>query len=201
MEPLSTALLLTAIAGLLILSGLASRLSQHLGVPALLIFLLLGIAAGSEGIGGIPFADYALAFRLGTTALVLILFDGGLNTSVDVFRRAAASASMLATVTVVLTAFLVAGVGVLLGLSLPIAILVGAVVSSTDAAAVFSVLRGSGIRLKEKTGAVLEVESGLNDPMAVLLTFVATEVVLGTQTLGSHTLWLLLLQLVVGILG
>jgi potassium/hydrogen antiporter len=201
MEPLSTALLLTAIAGLLILSGLASRLSQHLGVPALLIFLLLGIAAGSEGIGGIPFADYALAFRLGMIALVLILFDGGLNTSVDVLRRAAAPASMLATITVVLTALLIAGVGVLLGLSLPIAILVGAVVSSTDAAAVFAVLRGSGIRLKEKTGAVLEVEAGLNDPMAVLLTFVATEVVLGAQTFGSHTLWLLLLQLVVGILG
>ena len=201
MEPLSTAFLLTAIAGLLILSGLASRLSQHLGVPALLIFLLLGIAAGSEGIGGIPFADYSLAFRLGMIALVLILFDGGLNTSVDVLRRAAAPASILATVTVALTALFVAGVGVLLGLSLPIAILVGAVVSSTDAAAVFSVLRGSGIRLREKTGAVLEVESGLNDPMAVFLTFVATEVLLGTQTLGSHTLWLLLLQVVVGMLG
>ncbi|MEW6296302.1 MAG: potassium/proton antiporter [Thermodesulfobacteriota bacterium] len=201
MEPLSTALLLTALAGLLILSGLASRLSQHLGVPALLIFLLLGIAAGSEGIGGIPFADYALAFRLGTIALVLILFDGGLNTSADVFRRAAAPAGVLATVTVVLTALFVAGAGVLLGLSPPIAILVGAVVSSTDAAAVFAMLRGSGIQLKEKTGAVLEVESGLNDPMAVFLTFVATEVILGAQTFGLHTLWLLLLQGAVGLLG
>jgi hypothetical protein len=170
MEPLSTALLLTAIGGLLILSGLASRLSQHLGVPALLIFLLLGIAAGSEGIGGIPFADYSLAFRLGIIALVLILFDGGLNTSRDVLRRAAAPATMLATGAVVLTALLVAAVGLLLDLSPSIAILVGAVVSSTDAAAVFAVLRGSGIRLKEKTGAVLEVESGLNDPMAFFLT-------------------------------
>lgn len=201
MEPLSTALLLTAIGGLLILSGLASRLSQHLGVPALLIFLLLGIAAGSEGIGGISFADYPLAFRLGMVALVLILFDGGLNTSGDVLRRAAGPASMLATVAVVLTALLTAAVGMLLGLSYPVAILVGAVVSSTDAAAVFSVLRGSGIRLKEKTGAVLEVESGLNDPMAVLLTVVATEVLLGDQTLGSHTLWMLLLQGVMGIVG
>jgi cell volume regulation protein A len=201
MEPLSTALLLTAIGGLLILAGLASHLSQQLEVPALLIFLLLGIAAGSEGIGGIPFDNYALAFRLGIIALVLILFDGGLNTSVEVFRRAAAPASMLATAAVVLTALLVAVVGLLLGLSPPIAVLVGVVVSSTDAAAVFSVLRGSGMRLQEKTGAVLEVESGLNDPMAVFLTVVATEVVLGTQTLGSDTLWLLLLQLVGGIVG
>ena len=180
MEPLSTALLLTAIGGLLILSGLASRLSQHLGVPALLIFLLLGIAAGSEEIGGIPFADYSLAFRLGIIALVLILFDGGLNTSRDVLRRAAAPATMLATGAVALTALLVAAVGLLLDLSPSIAILVGAVISSTDAAAVFAVLRSSGIRLKEKTGAVLEVESGLNDPMAFFLTFIATEVILGT---------------------
>lgn len=84
MEPLFTALLLTAIGVLLLLSGLASRLSQSLGVPALLIFLLLGIAAGSEGIGGIPFADYSLAFRFGMIALILILFDGGFNTSGDV---------------------------------------------------------------------------------------------------------------------
>jgi len=201
MEPLSTALLLTAIGGLLILSGLASRLSQHLGVPALLIFLLLGIAAGSEGIGGIPFADYSLAFRLGIIALVLILFDGGLNTSRDVLRRAAAPATMLATGAVALTALLVAAVGLLLDLSPSIAILVGAVVSSTDAAAVFAVLRGSGIRLKEKTGAVLEVESGLNDPMAFFLTFIATEVILGTQTIGLHTLWLLFLQVGIGLLG
>ncbi|MGE0820561.1 MAG: potassium/proton antiporter [Candidatus Binatia bacterium] len=201
MEPLSTGLVLAAIGGLLILSGLASRVSQHLGVPALLIFLLLGIAAGSEGIGGIPFEDYALAFRLGMIALILILFDGGLNTSLDVFRRAAAPASMLATGTVVLTALFVAAVGILLGLSPPIAILVGAVVSSTDAAAVFSVLRGSGIRLKEKTGAVLEVESGLNDPMAVLLTFVTTEIILNVQTLNRHMFWLLLIQLLVGLLG
>ncbi len=203
MEPLSTALLLVVIGWLLILSGLASRLSQHLGVPSLLIFLLLGMAAGSEGVGGIPFADYSLAFRLSIIALVLILFDGGLNTSGDVLRRAAAAATVtvLATGGVVLTALLVAAMGLLLGLSPSIAILAGAVVSSTDAAAVFAVLRGSGTRLQEKTGAVLEVESGLNDPMAFFLTSVATEVILGTQTLGLHTLWLLLLQLVIGLLG
>src|SRR5581483_8748197 len=201
MEPWSTALFLTAIGGLLLLAGLASSLSQQLEVPALLIFLLLGIAAGSEGIGGIPFANYSVAFRLGTIALVLILFDGGLNTSVDVLRRVAAPAGLLATLAVLLTALFVAAVGVLLDLSPSIAIVIGAVVSSTDAAAVFSMLRGSGIRLKERLGAVLEVESGLNDPMAVLLTFMATEVLLGAQTLGSYTFWLLLLQLGGGILG
>ena len=122
-EPIATATLLAAIGILLALAGLASPLSGRFGVPALVIFLALGIAAGSEGIGGIPFDDYALAFRLGSIALVLILFDGGLNTSPVVFRRALRGASLLATLSVLLTALVMAGCGLLLGLPTPLALL------------------------------------------------------------------------------
>jgi cell volume regulation protein A len=197
-EPATTAALLAAIGILLALAGLASPLSGRFGVPVLVIFLLLGIAAGSEGLGGIPFEDYGLAFRLGTVALVLILFDGGLNTSRAVFRRALAPAGVLATLSVVLTALVVAGFGVLLGLPAPLALLAGAVVSSTDAAAVFSILRSSSVRLERSTSAVLEVESGLNDPMALFLTLVATEVALGTPMDAGDFALEFLLQLVGG---
>src|SRR5690606_17113169 len=96
-EPEATAAILAAVGGLIVLAVVASPLSRRLGVPVLLLFLLLGMLAGSEGLGGIPFADYGLAYRLGTIALVLILFDGGLNTPPAVLRRAARSAGWLAT--------------------------------------------------------------------------------------------------------
>jgi cell volume regulation protein A len=201
MEPNATGVLLAGTGVLLALAVALSPLSQRLGVPALLAVLLVGMAAGSEGIGGVPFDDYHLAFRLGTVALVLILFDGGLDTPRAVFRRVLVPAALLATVGVLLTAALVAAVGLLVGLPPPLAVLVGAVVSSTDAAAVFSVLRGSRVRLHQATGATLEVESGLNDPMAFLLTVAATEVLLGTQTIGPHLALAVVLQLAVGVLG
>jgi cell volume regulation protein A len=103
-EPLGTALVLSALGLLLLLAGLASPLPGRVGVPVLLLFLGVGMAAGSEGIGGIPFEDYALAFRLGNVALALILFDGGLNTPLPVLRRVIGRASALATVSVLLTA-------------------------------------------------------------------------------------------------
>ncbi|MFO0688407.1 MAG: potassium/proton antiporter [Myxococcota bacterium] len=197
-EPEATAAILAAVGILILLAGVASPLSRRLGVPALLIFLLLGMLAGSEGLGGIDFADYGLAYRLGTIALVLILFDGGLNTAPGVLRRAARPAGLLATVSVVATAALMTGFGVALGLEPRLALLAGAVVSSTDAAAVFSVLRGGGVRLRERTAAILEVESGLNDPMAVFLTIVATEFALGEPVDASSVARLFGEQVVVG---
>jgi cell volume regulation protein A len=156
-------------------SALFTRASERIGVPVLLIFLVVGMLAGSEGIGRIEFENYQLAYRLGTVALVLILFDGGFNTSMSVVRRVAAPASVLATAGVVGTALLLAaGARWLLGLNWPQALLLGAIVSSTDAAAVFAVLRGSGIHLQRRVAATLEVESGANDPMAVILTTVVT---------------------------
>lgn len=192
-EPAATAALLAAIGILLVLAGLASPLSNRLGVPALVLFLGLGMLAGSEGLGGIPFDDYALAFRLGTIALVLILFDGGLNTAPAALRRAALPAGLLATLGVVATAGLVALAGWAFGLAPVTALLVGAVVSSTDAAATFAVLRSSGVRLRESTAATLEVESGLNDPMAILLTMIATELALG-RAMGAGEIGLLFVR-------
>src|SRR5690606_29295886 len=129
---------------------------------------------GSEGIGGIEFADYGFAYRLGTIALAFILFDGGLNTPMGAVRRSIRPAGVLATIGVVCIAALVGVAARLLGFPWAEAMLLGAIVSSTDAAAVFSVLRGSGLHLKKRVGATLEVESGLNDPMAVILTMVLT---------------------------
>jgi cell volume regulation protein A len=174
-EPNATALLLTTCGVLLAVSVVFSRASQRAGVPIALLFLVIGMVAGSEGLGGIVFEDYPFAFRLGSIALALILFDGGLNTPVGAVRKVWAPAGVLATLGVVLVAGLVAGAGRLLGLEWSEALLIGAVVSSTDAAAVFAVLRGSGLHLKPRVGLTLEVESGANDPMAVILTTTLTQ--------------------------
>ena len=174
-EPGATALLLATLGFLLLLSIAFSRATARVPVPLAFVFVLVGIVAGSEGLGGIAFTDYGAAFRLGTMALALILFDGGLNTPMSAVRKGAAAAGVLATVGVVATAALVAAVAHAIGFPWPYALLLGAVVSSTDAAAVFGVLKGSGIRLKHRVGRTLELESGLNDPMAVILTMLLTQ--------------------------
>jgi cell volume regulation protein A len=139
--------------------------------------------AGSEGLGGIAFDDYQFAFRAGSAALALILFDGGLNTPLDTVRRALAPAGLLATVGVVGTMFGVAFVAHRLALPWSSSFLLGAIVSSTDAAAVFAVLRSNGIQLKHRVGGTLEVESGINDPVAVILTTLLTRQLLGERRL------------------
>jgi cell volume regulation protein A len=203
-EPAATAFLLTICGVLLAVSVVSSRASQRIGVPIALFFLVVGILAGSEGIGGIPFDDYQLAFRMGSVALALILFDGGLNTPMEVIRRVWAPAGVLASAGVLLVAGLVAGLGYLGGLSWPAALVLGAIVSSTDAAATFAVLRASGLQLKRRVAATLEVESGANDPVALLLTTSLTanllspgELEVGRMLLGmvSH----LLIGAVIGI--
>ncbi|MBA2688924.1 MAG: potassium/proton antiporter [Gemmatimonadaceae bacterium] len=173
-EPLATAVLVTVIGILLGVSVLFSRASERSGVPVALIFLIIGIIAGSEGIGGIAFESYEATARLGTLALVLILFDAGLNTPVESLRKYLAPAAVLATLGVIGTALLVAAAAHALGFPWTFALVLGAVVSPTDAAAVFAVLRNSGIHLKRRVGLTLEAESGLNDPMAVILTTVLT---------------------------
>ncbi|HEX2141915.1 MAG TPA: potassium/proton antiporter [Candidatus Limnocylindria bacterium] len=198
-EPEATALLL-AVGGLLLgVSVVFSRASQRTGLPIALLFLVVGMLAGSEGIGGIEFDDYEFAFRIGTLALALILFDGGLNTPLSAVRRVAAPVGILATVGVAMVAGLTAVVAHLLGLGWGEALLVGAVVSSTDAAAVFSVLRGSGLHLKRRVGVTLEVESGINDPAAIILTTVLTQNLLAPGSVGGWQIPLqVLLQIVVG---
>jgi potassium/hydrogen antiporter len=198
-EPGATALLLTICGVLLVVSVLSSRASQRIGVPIALFFLVVGMLAGSEGIGGIPFEDYELAFRIGSMALALILFDGGLNTPLEVVRRVWAPAGVLASLGVLLVAGLVAFAARLGGLPWQAALVLGAIVSSTDAAATFAVLRASGLHLKRRVAATLEVESGANDPAAVILTTTLTSNLLVPGELGAGAILVgIITQLVIG---
>jgi cell volume regulation protein A len=198
-EPTATAILLTAFGGLLAASVALSRASARLGLPVALLFLVVGVLAGAEGIGKIPYDDYHFAFRVGTTSLVLILFDGGLNTTFAHARAVLLPAATLATLGVVATAGLVAVAAHALGVDWPIALLLGAIVSSTDAAAVFSVLTATGTRLRQRVGLTLEVESGLNDPMAVILTTALTAAAASGHTVEPLALILdVLLEMTVG---
>lgn len=198
-EPFPTAAVLAILGTLLVASALFSRAGQRLGVPIALVFLSVGMLAGSEGIGRIAFEDYRLAYRLGTAALVFILFDGGLNTSLATVRRVAAPAAVLATAGVLGTAALVAVAGHAIGFAWLNALLLGAIVSSTDAAAVFSLLRGSGVTLRPRVGATIEVESGANDPMAVILTIVITDSLMnGPAGLGWHIALTVIREIVLG---
>ncbi len=169
-----------AVASLLLLVSLgASKLSARFGIPALLLFLGVGMLAGSEGPGGIYFDDPGVAQFLSVTALAFILFSGGLDTEVADIRPVLGKGAILATLGVLITALVVGAVVSMagLGFSLQESMLVGAIVSSTDAAAVFAILRSKGVGLKEGLKPLLELESGSNDPMAIFLTVGVIELV------------------------
>lgn len=175
-----------ALASLLFLiSLLSTTLSPRVGIPVLLLFLGVGMLAGENGLLGIRYDDVTSAYLIGSTALAVILFDGGLRTDPAAFRVALAPALSLATLGVVLTAGFSAVVAMLvLDLGMLEAALVGAIIGSTDAAAVFSLLHGRGMALKQRVGATLEIESGANDPMAVFLTLVLVQAVAAEQLPG-----------------
>ena len=168
------------LAALLILAGILSSLvALRFGAPLLLVFLLVGMLAGEAGPLGIRFDDVRLAYTIGSVALALILFDGGLRTRYQTFRNVIGPAGLLATIGVLVTAALTAPAAVwALGLGWTEALLVGAVVASTDAAAVFFLLHAKGLRLRPRVSATLEVESGINDPFAIFLTIVLIEIIL-----------------------
>jgi cell volume regulation protein A len=162
---------LVAASVLLLLSIFASKAASRLGVPALLLFLVLGMFAGSDGPGGIYFDDAYVAQSLGVVALSLILFSGGLDTEWSSIRPVLWQGLALSTAGVVITAALFGLFAkIVLGSSVLEGLLLGAIVSATDAAAVFSVLPGRGIGLTGHVRPLLELESGSNDPMAVFLT-------------------------------
>jgi cell volume regulation protein A len=172
-------------AGLIMAAVFTSWIAYRFGAPILLIFLAVGLFAGEDGLG-LQFDNAAAAYFLGSLALAIILFDSGFGTKLSVFRQAAAPAIVLATIGVVLTTALV-GVAAhfVLGLEWLQSFLLGAVVSSTDAAAVFFLLRVGGIHLRDRVRAVLEVESGCNDPMAIFITVTLVElIVMGTPEEG-----------------
>jgi len=183
---------LILVTGVLLLLGLASsKLAARLGMPVLVLFLLVGMIAGSEGIGGLDFEDYRLAHGIGTVALAVILFDGGLGTSLAAIRLSWKPSILLATVGVLVTA-VITGVAAswVLDISLMEGLLLGSIVGSTDASAVFVILRWGGVSLAKRIAAVLEVESASNDPMAIFLTIGCIEVLLGHVTIGPSLLGL-----------
>jgi cell volume regulation protein A len=164
--------LLLLLGGALVALGLVVGLySSRLGFSHLLVFLVVGMLAGVDGPLGLPFDHYGIAFAVGNLALALILLDGGLRTPMHALRQAAWPAGLLATVGVAITAAVCAAAAAgVFGMDWKAALLLGAVLASTDAAAVFHQLGSSGVRLPPRLTATIEVESGLNDPMAVCLT-------------------------------
>lgn len=190
------------IASLLVLvSILAGSASSRFGVPFLLVFLGLGLFAGEGGPGGIVFRDYQLTYSVGSAALGIILFDGGLRTRFATVRLVAAPAFALATVGVLLTAALVgAAAHFALGLGYLESFLIGSIVGSTDAAAVFFLLNIKGLALQKRVSGTLEVESGINDPMAIFLTMACVELLrLGQPPETLQLAGLFLAQMVGGL--
>lgn len=190
---------LIAAAGLLLVSVLVSKISDRFGVPALLLFLGLGMLAGSDGPGGIYFDNPAIAQFIGVIALVLILFSGGLDTEINQVRAVLKEGVLLSTLGVLITALITGWVCIAL-LDLPplVGLLMGAIVSSTDAAAVFSVLRSKGISLKGHLKPLLELESGSNDPMAIFLTVGLIQLIQFPQRSPLNLIGLFFLQMLVG---
>jgi len=183
----------------LLISVLVSKISDRYGIPALLLFLVLGMLAGSDGPGGIYFDDPAIAQSVGVVALVLILFSGGLDTEWQSVRPVVKESLTLATLGVFITAMVVGlAASALLGLSIVEGLLLGSIVSSTDAAAVFSVLRSKGIGLKGRLKPLLELESGSNDPMAIFLTVGLIEVITQPGVSALTLIGMLLRQMLIG---
>lgn len=197
------------IALLLLASILASKAASRFGVPSLLLFLLIGMLAGSEGLGGIQYDNPELTKAIGDLALIVILFAGGLDTQWSKIRPVLAPGLTLATVGVGITAFLLGTFAWLIlgsfstfdigwqGITWTEGLLLGAIISSTDAAAVFSILRSGNLGLRGTLQPLLELESGSNDPMAALLT---TQMVAIVAT-GEVSLWRLALSLILQIIA
>ena len=189
-------------AGLLFVSLLLGTLSIRIGVPSLLVFLVLGMLAGENGPGGIEFRDFETAFLISNLALAIILLDGGLRTRVSAFRTGLRPAVTLATVGVILTAMFVGAFTTwLLGIDWRLGLLLGGIIGSTDAAAVFNVIKSSGIRLNDRVASTLEIESGINDPMAIFITVLLIEIIVHPEaSWGLETVTALIQQFGVGAL-
>src|SRR5215475_12853023 len=197
LDQVSIAILLGAV---LVMAGiLSSLLALRFGAPLLLVFLFIGILAGDSGLGRIEFDDVRTTYLVGSVALALILFDGGLRTRFQSIRAVLVPSMALATIGVLLTAAITAPAAkYALDLNWTEALLVGAVVASTDAAAVFLLVHAQGLRLRPRVGATLEAESGSNDPFAVFLTLMLVEFISVGHSSPGHVLIELAREAVLG---
>lgn len=194
--------ILLAVALLLVASIIASTASHRLGIPALVFFLAIGMLAGSDGLGGIAFDNAWQAQSVGVVALAYILFSGGMDTDWRRIRPVLSAGLLLANVGVAVSALLVAGFVVLVLGFTPIAgLLLGAIVSSTDAAAVFSVMRTRGVRLRGDLEPLIELESGSNDPIAVFLTIGLTGLLSNPRASLIGLVPAFVMQMAIGALG
>ncbi|MGH7152719.1 MAG: potassium/proton antiporter, partial [Acetobacteraceae bacterium] len=174
-----------------VLSILAGLVSRRIGAPILLVFLAIGMLVGEDGVLGVRFDDFAAAYLIGSIALAVILFEGGLKTPISMLRLALWPAVLLATVGVAITAGVLGGfVALADGIPIAGALLAGSVAAPTDAAAVNTLLRRANVALPPRLSAVLEVESGLNDPMSIFLTILLLRVIAapGTMSFGKDVL-------------
>lgn len=179
---------------ILFASAYASKISEKIGLPLLLIFLILGMLLGSDGIVGIDFDNTLLAQAVGSIALIFILYSGGLDTHWNQIKPVVISGVMLATFGVLMTAVILAGFFYFMwNVTFLEALLLGSIISSTDAAAVFMVLRSQKIKLKNNIKPLLELESGSNDPMAIFLTITVLQLIVMQ---GSSNIWEWLVQFV-----
>jgi cell volume regulation protein A len=179
-------------ASLVLLAAFSSLIAFRFGSPILLLFLCVGLIAGVDGLG-IDFSNNGLSFMLGYVALAIILFDSGFGTPIKAFRQAAVPAVVLASVGVVITTVIFATAAIyLLDFTFIEGLLLGSIVASTDAAAVFFLLRISGINIRDQITSTLEVESGTNDPMAIFLTISLVELITSGQGLAGFNGALLL---------
>ena len=193
---------------LLILSVFAGKAGYRFGLPSLLLFLGIGMVFGSDGVG-IQFDNAKAAQFIGMLALSIILFSGGMDTKLKEIKPVASQGVVLATLGVLLTTFLTGGFIYLIchysteyaTLTLPESLLLAAVMSSTDSASVFSILRSKGVLLKENLRPTLELESGSNDPMAYLLTLILIAFIQSGGMSIAEAAWMLVLQLVIGAIG
>ena len=185
---------------ILFISVYASKISEKIGLPLLLVFLGFGMLLGSEGIVGIEFNNPDLARNIGTVALIFILYNGGLSTNFKEIKPILTPGILLATIGVSLTALIMAGfIHYILDLPFLHALLLGSIVSSTDAAAVFMILRSQKIELKNNINKLLELESGSNDPMAIFLTISVLNIIVLEDTNSVNNIILhFILQFVVG---
>ena len=204
LDSVSITILLGAV---LVMAGiLSSLLALRFGAPLLLVFLVIGIIAGDSGPGHIEFDDVRTTYLVGSVALALILFDGGLRTKFQNIRAVLLPSMVLATIGVLLSALITAPVAkYVLELNWIESLLVGAVVASTDAAAVFLLVHAQGLRLRPRVGATLETESGTNDPFAIFLTLMLVEFISSGRSSAAHVLLELLrealLGAIIGVIG